>query len=92
MNENKVTMSFLTAIAIILLCIISIVMLSITYYKKNTTVNQVVMKSTLHEYDYILEADGTDSVITYSVYDHNHHLIAVCKANELDHVIAEDNY
>lgn len=45
----------------------------------------------LHEYDYVLEVDGTDSPSVYYVYDNRHQLLGVVESCGIDSIINLDN-
>lgn len=48
-------------------------------------------KPPVHEFEYIMMVDGTDSANKYIIYDNNHNYIGTVPSTQLDSLINSDN-
>lgn len=74
----------------IILCI-TIGLVMYVYSRNNNKVKELKPVYSLHEYDYVLEVDGTDSPSVYYVYDNRHQLLGVVESCGIDSIINLDN-
>ena len=78
---------FILPLVLITICIAGIIV-CYNVYKQPSVFSKV------HEYDYIIEVDGTDSVSVYHLLDNHHQEIGSFTSNNcdsLDQLIMEDN-
>jgi hypothetical protein len=80
-------MKHLLPVLLLILCI-----LGIWIVVRGTDDHTEVGLSTVHQYDYIIEVDGTDSVEIFHLYDNYHNEIgAFSNTDSLKTLINEDN-
>jgi len=82
-------MKYLTPVLLIVLCILGLwIVVRGTHDYTKSRVPKV------HQYDYIIEVDGTDSISIYTLYDYQHNEIGKFSSENtkmLDEYIIEDN-
>ena len=48
-------------------------------------------KPSIHDFEYIMMVDGTDSANKYIIYDNNHNYVGTAPSTQLDSLINSDN-
>ena len=79
--ENRVILS-LNILAVVILG--SAILLGFAIYK-------APQKPPVHEFEYIMMVDGTDSANKYIIYDNNHNYVGTAPSTQLDSLINSDN-
>ena len=76
----------LTSLYLFLLSVMMLLIVTCIIFMKRTP-----EKPPIHDYEYIMLVDGTDSINVYTIYDNEHKIIGTVKSNKLDSLIDNDN-